>query len=285
MNFLSEPFGVLMKFIADYLAFGNYGLAIILFTLFMKILLLPLTIKQQKSTLRTQALQPELEALKETCGNDRDLLMQEQQKLYTKYNVNPMAGCLPLLIQFPIIIVVYNIIIQPLTYIAKLSADSITKLAELAQISGNNKSQLLVNAFFVNHPEAITSEVTELLGGSSFVNMNFLGIFDLGTVPTACFSNGIVWKYVPLLLIPIITLASQFMLQWLTSPDRKKEKKETDPTQRSMGLMLKLMPFLTFIIALTTPAGLGFYWAVSNVFTLLQTYIINKLLEKSEKEV
>lgn len=286
MNFLSQPFGVVMKFIADYLAFGDYGLAIILFTLFVKILLLPLNIKQQKSMIRTQALQPELNALKEQCGNDKNLLMEEQQKLYQKYNVNPMSGCLPTLIQFPILIVVYNIIVQPLTYIAGLGSDAIAKLGEIAGITGKNSTQLLINAFFLNNPDKVTSEVTTILGGSKFVNMNFLGFLDLGKAPTECFKGGIQWALVPLLLIPIVTLLTQFWLQWLQSPNRKnkKDKKETDPTQRSMNLMLKLMPFVTFFIALTTPAGLGFYWAVSNLLTLVQTAITNKLIEKSQKE-
>ncbi len=227
-----------MDYIAKYLAGGNYGVAIIIFTVFIKILLLPLNVKQQKSTIRMQKLQPELKAVQEQCGNDKELLMQEQQKLYAKYNVNPMAGCLPTLIQFPILIIVYNIVRD--------------------------------------------------LGTKEGANMVFLKIFDLSVVPTAAFKGGIHWNLVPLLIIPVITLLSQFMIQWMTSPNNKKNKKdknsEVDPTQRSMNLMLKLMPFMTFFIALTTQAGLGFYWAVSNILTMIQTYLTNKLIEKSEKE-
>lgn len=283
-NFIMQPFGVAMKFIYEQLAFQNYGLAIIFFTLFVKILLFPLNLKQQKSTLRTQALQPELEALKRVCGDDQQLLMQEQQKLYTKYGVNPMSGCLPTLIQFPIIIGVYNIVIKPLTYLAEVT--DIAKLIELSGITTKNTAELFVNSHFLAHPELITSEVKAVMGDGNFINMTFLKIFDLGIRPTACFNNGIVWKYVPLLLIPIITLLSQYVMQWMSNPNKGKKnkgKKEVDPTTRSMNSMLKIMPLMTFVIALTTPAGLGFYWVVSNLLTLLQTYLINKFfIDKKE---
>ena len=114
--------------------------------------------------------------------------------------------------------------------------------------------------------------------------MNFLGL-DLGIVPTKAFSS---WSYVPLLLIPVLVLVSQYVVQWFSSPTRgqKKDKGQKDPTQRGMGLMMKLMPIMTFVIALITPAALGFYWLVSNLLTLLQTYLINTFfIKKNEKEV
>jgi len=292
-DFLNQPFGVLLNFISENLAFRNYGLTIIFFTIFIKILLFPLNLKQQKSTIRMQAIQPELDALKESCGGDKNLLMQEQQKIYSKYNVNPAGGCLPTLIQLPVLIVVYNIIISPLTYIAKISADSISSLTEIAKnlgMTSSGRGQLEVNAFFLKNPQYITDDVKILLGNSDFVNMTFLKIFDLGTKPTACFSekwfSPEFWALVPLLLIPIITLVSQYALQWLTQPKKKKKDNKAaaqDPTQRSMNLMLKFMPLMTFFIALTTPAGLGFYWAIGNILTLLQTYLTNKFfLNKKE---
>ncbi|MBO7503509.1 MAG: membrane protein insertase YidC [Clostridia bacterium] len=276
-----------MNYISTYLAFGNYGLAIIYFTIFVKILLLPLTLKQQLSTLRTQALQPELDALKKACGNDNQLYMQEQQKIYTKYNVNPMSGCLPTLIMFPVIIVVYNIIRAPLTYIAGLGTEAVNKLAAIMQPAPieqiKNVDQLKVNSYFLNNPSAVTEEVTSIMNGSSFVNMKFLKIFDLGAVPFSCFTEKS-WALAPLLLIPLVTLATQYLLQWVSSPNRNKKDKSADPTGRSMRMFMLFMPLLTFGIAMSAPAGLGFYWAVSNLLSLLQTILINKFFLK-KKEV
>ena len=288
MGFLAQPFGVVMKFLYEYLAFGNYGVAIILFTLFVRILLFPLNLKQQKSLILTQSLQPELDALKRSCGDDREMLMQEQQKLYAKYNVNPMAGCLPMLIQFPILIVVYNIIRQPLTYIAEFSSDVITKLGEIAGITGN-LAEHEISRFFLNSanitPE-ISAQLSELgVKTSDFVNMTFLKIFDLGIAPSKFFSGGkLAWEYAPLLLIPIITLVTQYFLQWMSSPrKKKKDKNAEDPSMRSMNLMMKLMPLMTFFIAFTTPAGLGFYWAIGNVLSVGQTALINKVFVKKKE--
>ncbi|MBO7397575.1 MAG: membrane protein insertase YidC [Clostridia bacterium] len=276
-----------MNYISTYLAFGNYGLAIIYFTIFVKILLLPLTLKQQLSTLRTQALQPELDALKKACGNDNQLYMQEQQKIYTKYNVNPMSGCLPTLIMFPVIIVVYNIIRAPLTYIAGLGTEAVNKLAAIMQPAPieqiKNVDQLKVNSYFLNNPSAVTEEVASIMNGSSFVNMKFLQIFDLGAVPFSCFTEKS-WALAPLLLIPLVTLATQYLLQWVSSPNRNKKDKSADPTGRSMRMFMLFMPLLTFGIAMSAPAGLGFYWAVSNLLSLLQTILINKFFLK-KKEV
>ena len=280
-----------MKFLYENLAFGNYGVAIILFTLFVRILLFPLNLKQQKSLILTQSLQPELDALKRSCGDDREMLMQEQQKLYAKYNVNPMAGCLPMLIQFPILIVVYNIIRQPLTYIAEFSSDVITKLGEIAGITGN-MAEHEISRFFLNSanitPE-ISAQLSELgIKTGDFVNMTFLKIFDLGIAPWQFFSGGkggkLAWEYAPLLLIPIITLVTQYFLQWMTSPRRKKKDKNAeDPSMRSMNVMMKVMPLMTFFIAFTTPAGLGFYWAIGNLLSVGQTALINKVFVKKKE--
>ncbi|MCR5056970.1 MAG: YidC/Oxa1 family membrane protein insertase [Clostridia bacterium] len=282
-NFLLQPFGLILQYIYKYLAFGNYGIAIILFTLFVKILLFPLTLKQQLSTIKTQALQPELAALKKTYGKDNQAYMQEQQKLYAKYGVNPMAGCLPTLLMFPVIIVVYQIIRGPLTFISGISSTTLKSLSELAKAAGIATDELSINSWLLS-TSGTTDSAAQLLGNSPLVNMNFLGL-DLGIVPTKAFSS---WSYVPLLLIPVLVLVSQYVVQWFSSPTRgqKKDKGQKDPTQRGMGLMMKLMPIMTFVIALITPAALGFYWLVSNLLTLLQTYLINTFfIKKNEKEV
>ncbi len=278
MNFIAEPFGVIMSFLFEHLAFGNYGVAIILFTLFVRILLFPLTLKQQKSMVLTQALQPELEALKQSCGNDSQLLMQEQQKLYTKYNVNPMSGCLPMLIQLPVILVVYNIVNQPLTYIAGLASDTIAKLGEVAGVANANM-QLQINSFFLSNP----AKADGIVGADSFVNMTFLKIFNLGATPWDCFANKD-WKLLPIVLIPILTLVTQYLTQWITQPKKKDKKKNEDPSMRSMNVMLKVMPLMTFFIAFSTPAGLGFYWTIGNLLSMVQTVLINKVFIK-KKEV
>ena len=108
MDFIARPFGVLMEFIYNNLAFHNYGLAIIVFTLFVKILFLPLSIKQQRSMERQQAIAPELEAIRNKFKGDNKRIQEEQMNLYSKYNISPMSGCIFALIQIPLFFAFYE---------------------------------------------------------------------------------------------------------------------------------------------------------------------------------
>lgn len=119
-NGILTGLGALLRFIYEYLAFENYGLAIIIFTILTKLLLLPLTMKQMKSTSKMQELQPELQKLQKMYANNKEKLNEEMMKLYQKHNYNPASGCLPLLIQFPILIALYRVLIKPLTYMYKI---------------------------------------------------------------------------------------------------------------------------------------------------------------------
>ena len=286
MDFLAKPFGVVMSFLFENLAFGNYGLAMILFTIFVRLLLFPLTLKQQKSMVMTQRIQPELEELRKSYGNDSQGLMEAQQKLYAKYNVNPMAGCLPMLIQLPIFLVVYRIISEPLIYISKLSADTVSALQKLfTDKLGSGYVQIELNSLLHGNAEAIAKAAESGIGvtSESFFDMTFLKIFDLGVAPWQCISQK-EWQYWPLLLIPVVMLATQYIMQKISQPNKKKDKKNEDPTMRSMNLMMKLMPIMTFVIAFMAPAGLGFYWTIGNLLSMLQTVVINKFFIKKEED-
>ena len=291
-EFIAKPFGVIMEFIYNNLAFQNYGLAIIVFTLFVKILLLPLNVKQQRSMARQQALAPELEAIKNKYNGDNKKIQEEQMNLYSKYKINPYSGCLPTLLQFPIIIAVYTIIRSPLSYIAKLSKATITALAdkakEIAEAASQKvgSDQISVNTFFRN---GYVEQFTEIANCQP-INMTFLKIFDLGLVPRVDFwAYGSEWKtYLPLLLIPLLAVASSYLQMWITNlvnngPKKKKED-GSQPGMQGLNGVMKLMPLMTLVIGFMVPAGLGFYWIVSNVFGILQTILIKKLFTMKKKE-
>lgn len=238
MSFIAKPFGILIKYIYNYLAFDSYGLAIILFTIFARLLLFPLNLSQQRSMDKQQAIMPEMEALKQKYGNDKNRLQQEQQMLYSKYNINPMAGCLPLLLQFPLLMALYEIIRNAEIYI-----------------------------------------------GES-VNKVFLGIFDLSITPE--------WKiwtldkadykvYLPLLLFPIVAFATTYISQMLSMKKNKKKDDKKDETPNPMNGMMKIMPFMTLIFGFMVPAGLALYWAVGNILSILQTYLIKNVFTKKKE--
>lgn len=238
MSFIAKPFGILIKYIYNYLAFDSYGLAIILFTIFARLLLFPLNLSQQRSMDKQQAIMPEMEALKQKYGNDKNRLQQEQQMLYSKYNINPMAGCLPLLLQFPLLMALYEIIRNAEIYI-----------------------------------------------GES-VNKVFLGIFDLSITPE--------WKiwtldkadykvYLPLLVFPIVAFATTYISQMLSMKKNKKKDDKKDETPNPMNGMMKIMPFMTLIFGFMVPAGLALYWAVGNILSILQTYLIKNVFTKKKE--
>lgn len=239
MDFIAKPFGVLMEYIYNYLAFENYGLAIIIFTIFARLLLFPLNLSQQRSMDKQQALMPEIEALKKKYGNDKNRLQQEQQNLYTKYNINPMAGCLPMLLQFPILMALYEIIRNVEIYIG---AD---------------------------------------------VNKVFLNIFDLSVTPE--------WKiwaldsaeykiYLPLLIFPILAFATTYISQMLSVRKKKSKNIENkDDNPNPMNGMMKVMPFMTLLFGFMVPAGLALYWAVGNILSILQTYLIRNVFTKKKE--
>ena len=286
MDFIARPFGVLMEFIYNNLAFHNYGLAIIVFTLFVKILFLPLSIKQQRSMERQQAIAPELEAIRNKFKGDNKRIQEEQMNLYSKYNISPMSGCLPMLIQIPLIFIIYQIVRQPLTYIAGISSAVILRLRNLVAATGLRVTdEIGINSYYLNNIDKIPSEISQ----ESLVNMKFLKIFDLGVTPKIQFwTYGAEWKiYLPILLIPFLAVGSSYLQMWITNRINngpKKKKDSENPQPGGLASITKFLPLMTFVIAFMVPAGLGFYWTVSNLFNILQTILIKKLFNIKKKE-
>lgn len=281
-DFIAKPFGIVMEFIYNTLAFKNYGIAILIFTVVIKILLMPLQIKQQRSMVKQQEIQPELQELQKTYANDRAKLAEEQQKLYAKYNISMTAGCLPLLIQFPLIIALYQIIRQPLTYISGLSAGAVAKIAEVLKLN----DELIINNALIKD-SSLLGQVSQWMDKSDIINMNFLKIFDLGETPAfnpkTIIDNPSL--YLPLLLIPILSGVSAILLQHMSmarvnGAKKKEEKKEGSNVANGM---MKLMPIMSFVIAFTVPAGLGLYWTISNVLSIGQTVLINRIFAKQKE--
>ena len=295
-DFLAKPFGVMMEFIYNNMAFGSYAIAIVIFTIIIKILLMPLQIKQQRSAIKQQEMAPELKELQRTYGNDRAKMAEEQQKLYAKYNVSMTAGCLPMVIQLPLIMVLYQIIRMPLTYIAGLTNEAITNIATALQtvapkvLNNGAVDQLLVNKTLMDD-ESLLSLVSKWIDKSKIINMDFFGIFNLGDTPSILFDGSVAnrWAlYWPLLLIPLLSFGSAVLLQYISTSKQREEKKKQKAEGKKQGFdmangLMKLMPLLSLVIAFTVPAGLGWYWTVSNLLSIVQTLAINKILAKQKE--
>ncbi len=296
MGFISEvlgyPLGWIMWFI--YKVVADYGIAIILFTLLSKIVLFPTAYKQQLSSVRMQALNPRLAQLKKQYANNREMLAQEQQKLYKEEGVNPMGSCLPLIVTMIILYGILDVVYRPLTHILRLK-DSV--IEELKTIILNVKEWGLDEKALQSRPElTILKQVKEnshvfIEKGvdadtvdqiSNFKN-TFLGI-DLGQVPTIHPTDGWTSAAIALLMIPILSCVVQLLYSFYS----QYKSKQLNPEMQGAGamkVMMLLMPLFSLWLAFQVPAGVGFYWIWSSVFSFVQSFALYQYFTKDRVEV
>lgn len=286
MGWLYNAFGWVLNFIYSFVS--NYGLSIILLTLFIKIILLPLTLKQQKSMTKMQRIQPKLKEIQEKYKDDKDKSAQETMKLYKEYGVSPMGGCLPMLIQFPILIAFYNVIRKPVEYVRGISGKELTALFKEFGINAKDAGAQI--------------QLAEKMGEKG-LDFNFLGL-DLAEVPwdelKGIFSNGkINWIVLTVLIIPILACVTTYLTSKISTAmnkTKKEEKKEETKPQRILSpeqkksapntgesmtkSMTYMMPLMTLFFTFTLPAAMGLYWTVSNVLSMVQTILLNNYYNK-----
>lgn len=262
---ICEPLGFIMRYL--YQLTGNYGVAIILFTIAVKLILLPFGIKQQKSMVETQKLQPKLQELQKKYKNDKEKLSQETMKLYQEHNVSPMGGCLPLLIQMPILFGLIRVIYQPLTYMLSVSAD---KLAELEKLVGNIPQNMAAQKeIFIASQSVIPAEFR--------INFNFFGI-DLAGMPVL---NHISVLWILPILAVLATFATSYISQKMSSANA-----QNDEMNKSMGMMMWMMPLMTLFFVFKMPVGASLYWFMSSATSTIQQVVLNKIfMDKPQSDV
>lgn len=258
----------------------DYGLALILFTVLVKLLLFPISYKQQKNIAKQQALNPKLEKLKKSFSNNQQRYQEEQMKLYAEEGINPMASCLPMIIQLVLIYGILDVVYRPLTHILRLSKDTIetARVALETYINTNgitikdfsSRPEISILRYVKSNPEIFPTEIVEKIGN---FNNTLFGIVDLGQVPTI---HPEVWNLssVCLLLIPILSGVFQLILTIYTQARSKKLNPESSQMMGGMNIMLYIMPIFSVWIAYSFPAGIGFYWAISSLFSLVQTVFL-----------
>mgnify|MGYP002572270877 CR=1 FL=1 len=277
-DIINVPLGYLFRFI--FLVVQNYGWTLVLFTIITKAILLPLSVKQQKSMSKMQAIQPRLAELQKKYQYDKEKLNQETMKLYQTNKINPMGGCLPLLIQFPLLIGLYNIIRNPLTYVIQLGKHGLPALQELIdvmtpmglQISGNVINEIPIAKFMSEHFAAVVEKLPALANVQT-IDFNFLGL-DLSQTPSLN-------ELSPLLLIPILAGLSTFLSSWLSQKMSGTPKPSSEnSTASTMQMMTYIFPFMTVFFAFSLPAGLGLYWIISNIVQLVQQVVLTQYFAK-----
>ncbi len=278
MEIINAPLGFILRTI--YNLIGSYGWSLILFTIIVKAILFPLAIKQQKSMAGMAAIQPRLAELQKKYKYDQEKLNTETMKLYKQHKVSPMGGCLPLLIQFPILIGLYNNIRNPLTYILQYSKETIDQIVAAFANMGvalNAADQIpIANAIFERFDE-ISAALPEL--SLRAIDFNFWGI-NLSQTPH------LTWPLTPLIIIPVLAGVTTFLSSWLMQKMNGTSSQQS--TENGAGSAMKTMnyifPFITVFFAISMPAGLGFYWTLSNLLQIVQQFLLQKYFSNKTQE-
>lgn len=291
-------------------AFGiqNIGLCIIIFTFLVRLLMLPLTIKQQKFTKINQAMQPEINKIQKKYRNKKDQAsMQKQneeiQAVYDKYGTNPTGGCMQLIVQFPIFLALYQVIRKIPAYIPQVKAQYITIVDSISNQSGSietiNKiaESLNLQKGYVNTlaNDATRDQIIDVLSyfredtwaklasafpqasdvissvSSKIISMNDF-MFGINVSQTPGFRISVY------LLIPIIAGIFQYLsFKTMQQPDMK-----DNPAAGMNKSMSIVMPLMSMYFCIIVPAGLGIYWVSSALFQCVQQIVINKYMEKAD---
>ena len=296
-NLINVPLGYVMSFLAG--IFNNdFAAAVAVFTLLINIVMIPISIKSQKSAVGQMRIKPKMDELRKQCGDDRQKLATEQQKLYQQEGISMSGGCLPMIIRMLIMLSIYYMILSPLTYIAnvdKTRLDNVyntvnTMITEVKKedeskyneyvkelgwsTRSTDKDLVIVNiirqdgnVFEEVLPEETYSKIEKDIeyiiekDKESNINFHLFGNKNLNLTETPKFSFDIFNNAQLLWIIPI----GAFLAQMLTSVVSMKINKINNPEAPSMAGMMLMMPLISLFIGFTLPAGVGFYWACSSL--------------------
>ena len=286
-QFFANIFGYLLDIINQFV--NNYGLAIILFTAIIKLIMLPLSIKQQRSMKKNVELQEKLKVIQFKYKNDPEKLNKETMNLYKQEKMSPFSGCFSAIIQFILLISIFYMVRFPLTYMEKVDKTKIDTYTQQIKDAGMDVSQAYSEIDIIreidflreNNPEDETLKNIN-------INMNFLGL-DLSKVPQQNLADWTVY------IIPILYILSTFVSMRLTTSmqntnkDKKEltdgENKETernemeDAMAQSNKMMSWMMPIMSVSISLVAPLGLALYWLVNNILMIGERLVLNKVVK------
>lgn len=262
-NIINIPLSYILNFFSGLLG-NSFAAAVFVFTIFINLAMIPLTIKGQKASVGQMRIKPKLDELKKKYGDDKQRYSQEMQKLYSEEKISMGGGCLPLLIRLPIMLSIYYLITQPLTYLMNISSETIDKLANTLKLAEGSYTRELTIIDAVAKDNSLSTEIASKLESIDF------SLFGLDLTQTPQFSINIFNDFSLLWLIPI----SAFAAQMFTSLISMRLQKKINPEAPNMGCMMYSMPIISLVIGFTVPAGVGFYWACSSLIGgLLQSAI------------
>lgn len=270
MSALSNFLGYILNYI--YLFVNNYGLAIILFSILIKIILLPLSIKQQKTMKKSAKMQVELKEMQDKYKNNPEKLNQEMMDLYKRENMSPLSGCFSSIIQIILLFAVFYLVRSPLTYMKKVDP----------QIIEDYKTEISATTAY---PEVQIIREKGAEDERVYLNMDFLGL-DLSSIPNVNYKDYKVY------IIPVLYVISSVISMKLSmnvssgkkkgKEEKKEEASEIEAMQNANKTMGYMMPIMAVSISLVAPLGLGLYWLVNNILMIIERLVLNKFLKEEE---
>ncbi len=284
MSLIAKLFGWIMYLI--YQIIPSYGIAIILFTIVIKLLTLPNTFKMQVNQARQGLIAPKLEKIKKSFANNPQRFQEEQNKLYQQEGINQTAGCLGSILMMVLLLGVYQVVYRPLTYVLRLEPEQITQAKDLlvnwletqniTEKSINGRPELILLKYAKTNPEIFSSMggFTDKLAG---FNNNFLG-FDLAGVPSLHPENGWSFTAVMLVLLPVLATIAQLVTTVITQRHSRKINPAAAQSMGAMNIMLYTSPLMTLWIGMSVPAAMSFYWVVNSIISLAVQLMLYKYL-------
>ena len=313
LSFFANLFGYVLNFL--YELCKNYGLAMILFSIIVKLLMLPLSIKQQKAMKKNSKIQNEMKQIQFKYKNDPEKANQEIMALYKRENMSPLSGCLSSIVQIILLFSIFYLVKSPLTYMEKMDESVIEQMKQVVSQQenvSNNYPEIAIIRFSKNleNRESVSEEQIENAESGVEnnednlkifkenkeqldINMDLLGI-DLSKVPKDNIND---WK---VLIIPVLYVISSFIsIKYTTSVKNKKnkndaklitdgneEKKEEayDVMEDTNKMMSWMMPIMSVSIAYIAPLGLALYWFMNNILMIVERFVFDMVLKDDDEK-
>ena len=298
MAFFANLFGYLLNFI--YNLVGNYGWAIIIFTIVIKLAMLPLSIKQQKTMKKNNKMQAKMKEIQFKYKNDPERLNQATMDLYKEEKYNPFSGCFSVILQFVLILAIFYLVGSPLTHMKRIDTEVINKYYKLMQqenLATNGRYPEIEIIREIDNLKALQNEeINQEELDKMKINMEFLGL-DLSQIPSKNTSD---WK---VFIIPVLYVIISFIslkISMATQPGTKKNKEkllnednskpEPNPDDMMEAMeqanknMSMMFPIMYLAVAIIAPLGLALYWLVNSVLMIIERLLLNAFMKDDETE-
>ena len=291
-DLIRVPFGYLLDWL--YTFTNNYGLALILFSLIVKLVLLPMSVKSKKSMLKMSRLSPQVKALEAKYGDDKQKYQLAVQQMYKEEGVSMGGGCLWSFIPLLILLPLYNVIREPITYMMHNSRSISEAIVAFLQASGENLgknayyAQLAAAGHIGDYMEELKSLAVTANANLQAMNFQFLGI-DLAGIPSFRFWECEGWGEIGLFLIPVVSAGLQAASMWIsqkmnnqvaTNADGEQDTDAAKAANQTTATMMLMMPLMSLWIGFSMPAAISIYWIAQAVFGAVQDYFLTKHYRK-----